>query len=85
MLCLHKTSLIPRLLHEWSREPGTHCLRMLSYPRISGALETSGYYAAISLRPSLYNIIRCTRTIEDGGASEESGNEAKPVLMIFVM
>ena len=35
-------------------EPGTHCLCMLSYPRISGALETSGYYAAISLRPSSY-------------------------------
>ena len=36
-----------------SREPGTHCLCMLSYSRISGALETSGYLTAIS-RPSLY-------------------------------
>ena len=47
-------SLVPRLLRGWSKEPGTHCLRMLSYPRISGTLETSGYYAAISLRLSSY-------------------------------
>ena len=53
---------------------------MLSYPRISGALETSGNYAAISLHPSSY----CTCIIEDGGALEESGNDAKPVLMFFL-
>ena len=47
-------SLVPRLLRGRSKEPGTHCLHMLSYPRISGALETSGYYAAISLHLSSY-------------------------------
>ena len=51
---MQQTSLVPRLLRGRSKEPGTHCLRMLSYPRISGALETSGYYAAISLRLSSY-------------------------------
>ena len=49
-----RVTLVPRLLRGRSKEPGTHCLRMLSYPRISGALETSGYYAAISLRLSSY-------------------------------
>ena len=72
-------SLVPRLLCGRSKEPGTHCLRMLSYPRISGALETSGYYAAISLRLSLYyRSLHAYKVV----LSEESGNEAKPVLMV---
>ena len=43
LLIIHSCvcSFIPRLLRGWSREPGTHWLRMLSYPRISGALETT--------------------------------------------
>ena len=43
-------------------EPGTHCLRMLSPPRISGGLETSGYYSVIL---SVYHriTVRCTRVV----------------------
>ena len=43
-------------------EPGTHCLRMLSSPRISGGLETSGYYSVIL---SVYHriTVRCTRVV----------------------
>ena len=41
-------------------ELGTHCLRMLSSSRISGGLETSGYYSIIL---SVYHriTVRCTR------------------------
>ena len=43
-------------------EPGTHCLRMLSSPRISGGLETSGYYSVIL---SVYHriTVRCTGVV----------------------
>ena len=34
-------SLIPRLLRGRSRWPGTHCLCMLSYPRISEFRNTT--------------------------------------------
>ena len=43
-------------------EPGTHCLRMLSSPRISGGLETSRYYSVIL---SVYHriTVRYTRVV----------------------
>ena len=55
-------------------EPGTHCLRMLSYPRNSGGLETSGYYSVIL---SVYNriTIRCTRVV---GELYAAGSIFKP-------
>ena len=81
--CTNKPSLIPRLLRGRSKEPGTHCLRMLSYSRISGALETSGYYTAISLRLSSYYSSLHAFQLKMVVLSEESGSEAKPVLMCF--
>ena len=57
---------------------------MLSYPRISGALETSGYCTTSQYHSVHHCIIVCfTHTIEDGGASEECVNEAKLVLVTF--
>ena len=73
-------SLVPKLLRGWSKEPGTNCLCMLSYPRISGALETSGYYTAISLCPSSFiGHVQSKMVV----LSEESGNEATLILMVF--
>ena len=71
------TSLVPRLLRGWSKEPGTHCLRMLNYARILGLWKLTPQYH------SLYHhiIIHCTHTIEVG---EESGNEAKLVLPLTI-
>ena len=38
--CMHRNSLVPRLSCVGrEKQPGTHCLRMLSFPRISGNLE----------------------------------------------
>ena len=48
---LRNTSLVPRLL--WGRgkkDPGTHCLCMLSSRRNSAGLDNCGYYAVISFR-----------------------------------
>ena len=44
-------SLIPRLscVGAGRKEPGTHCLRMLSYPRISGNLEISHKTCSVTL------------------------------------
>ena len=61
--------------------PGTHCLRMLSYPSISGALETSGYYAAISFRLSSY--YRSLHAYNWCFEKSLLKNEAKPVMMAF--
>ena len=57
MCILHKyasactrTSLVPRPFEEEEKGPGTHCLRMLRYPKNLGGLDTIVNYSASLIR-----------------------------------
>ena len=99
MQCLHVSSVTGGALASfpgssaWAekKEPGTHCLRMFSSPRISGNLEifrkicsvtlTSARYADFSLR-SLSLTTLCVD--DDEGATKVLSSSLAGIVHVFV-
>ena len=50
-------SLVPRPFEEEEKGPGTHCLRMLRYPKNLGGLDTIVNYSASLIRIPVCDII----------------------------
>ena len=52
-----QVSLVPRPFEEEEKGPGTHCLRMLRYPKNLGGLDTIVNYSASLIRIPVCDII----------------------------
>ena len=51
------SSLVPMPFEEEEKEPGTHCLRMLRYPKNLGGLDTIVNYSTSLIRMPVCNIM----------------------------
>ena len=50
VVSVYAPSLVPRPFEEEEKGPGTHCLRMLRYPKNLGGLDTIVNYSASLIR-----------------------------------